>query len=191
MLRNDQFVRHNSIDNVYVPPEPMRGVHYGGSYLSLPDLNQANVIVEQQPFDWLTPRAERQISEMFPVMDTVAADTKSSPSSSQYSPHSSSPRQYAFKDRRMSVTPRQQQQTAPPAFPTRPFVCDQCQTGFPSAQELRHHSIEHHIDDQDRITFTCPVCNDEFLGRTTLINAHLPKHYRYDTTFGDIRLRLG
>lgn len=188
LLRNDQFSRHNSFD--YVTSEPGSQMRYGGSYLSLPDLNQANAVIEPQHYDWLTPRAEAQVNEFFPLMSAVVDPMTSSGTSSQYSPHSTSPIDHVPQQRRMSMTPRQQQGIPPPP-PSRPHVCDQCNTGFMTKQELRHHSIEHHIDNEERITYTCPVCDTEFLGRTTLINAHLPTHYKHDTTYQDIRLRLG
>lgn len=189
LLRNDQFARHNSFD--HVTSEPPSSMRFGGSYLSLPDLNQANTVIEAQPYDWLTPRAEAQVNEFFPLMNALDPMASSvSSASSQYSPHSHSPIDNIPQQRRMSMTPRQQQGIPPPP-PSRPHICDQCKTGFLTKQELRHHSIEHHIDNEERITYTCPVCDTEFLGRTTLINAHLPTHYKHDTTYQDIRLRLG
>lgn len=195
-----QPVRHRSFDDIHNPSVPTADdvvyysragpptmVRLGASTISLPDLNQplSEGEFQIQDSDWLTPRAERQIQELFPSM---SSRNQQSGSASQ-SPRSLTPLA-RVRDASQQRTPMFQSPPPPDndVLPHRANICELCKKRFPNVAAFRDHQMEHLNDEQERQTYICPICETEFLGKTTMIHSHIPLHYRFNTQTNRIDL---
>lgn len=193
--------RHRSFDDFYHPFSSANdAVHYsragpptlgqlGSSVISLPDLNQARSENIHES-DWLTPRAERQIQEYFPSRMTSQHEHQTTHSASQ-SPRSLTPLAKA-RDTAQHRTPMFQ---PPPSLsqhdnipPHRANICELCRKRFINAEAFRDHQMEHLNDEQERQTYICPICEAEFLGKTTMIHSHIPLHYQFNAHTNTLNL---
>ena len=178
--------RHRSYDDIYNPANevyysragPPSLVRLGASVVSLPEMVQNQPDLDLQTIhesDWLTPRAERQLQEYFPLPVT---SSHYEPKSTSQSPRSLTP----LANRRSPVIPPPPSSETQRAqsSPHRTNKCELCRRRFPNVATFRDHQLEHLRDEQDRQTYTCPVCDAEFLGRTTMVHSHIPLHYRFN-----------
>lgn len=209
--------RHHSFDQNYMT-DPQPPLRLGDSFASLPDLLEETTRRLQDEnidsSDWLTPRAERQLHELFPNMVShFSRDTSNlsveSPQRSprgRVSPSVSSERSYqtpyshAEQVTSRTNTPMQQQQQQQPSTSRsssssqrhiprrRRHICPHCLLSFDRRDYLNRHVLDHELDEREREVIECPICRAVYMGRTTLTSTHIPTHYYWDPSHQEIRL---
>lgn len=203
--------RHHSFDQTHDMDPPPR-LHLGDSFASLPDmLENTGSRSRDELFDnsdWLTPRAERQLQDLFPNVVSYFSSESSNAGerprqTSQGSPRAQTPNvssesslsfQTPLSSMSRSNTPQQpsytrfSSSTQRHASRRRRHVCPHCLLSFDRRDHLDRHTGDHETDERERQVIQCPVCRSAFMGRTALINLHIPTHYQWDKAHQEIRL---